>query len=655
MQLNHPQHSLRLTVALILSSFLALFSFVCLSPTQVFAQLEVEEEVAVSASVPDTIEPSTPILIAPADGSTLTDSTPTFIWTASTDNLGVTSYTFYLDGVVHTSLIPTSDTETGAFILTYDSLLDQYSLTHKSSIGEGNHTWKIVALDAAGNEASSTTWSLRIDSQAPTFVITDVGDEETSISAQDISTIPDDPVELDDNEPELSGTGEANSDVRLQLHREDNGELFEEYNFTIDGDGNWSVTLDTLERGVVYLMTFQITDQAGLLSVLEDVPLRIRSAAIVITIPEVILPPEVPIDNPIVIPIDVIPVEEVSRVVRTIQVTIQRVVEDVAEVLIPEPLRVRYANATQTTKMFLSPLWYTHLMVLLFLMVLPLSKFVILSLPFGRDYSANIALAVLLAVLGYSDKKRASLIIAADSMKKVPFAAVALTSMQSAGETSGKAERLLMSDQDGYLPRLLGEPGSYTLRVSIDKMSIEYAKNRPAHLEQEDWYQGGEFSLAKEIETQALVIPVMVSLEQTRTKFKNWLLQRPIGSLSLLICAVIILMITPTIGNFITLGIFGICWLFKSWRSYRTNYLATFYSSNKLELPYTVVRLTAGEPRNSTLLHADDHANASTWLKDGSYDCRAIHNAYRPKQQEILTIEGGRTQEQLIVLTPIIA
>lgn len=650
MPFKRTQRSLRLTASLLLAVFLVLFTCAKLPQTS-WAQLEVVEDVAVSASVPDTTEPSTPILIAPADGSTLTDSTPTFIWTAATDTVGVTSYTFYLDGVVHTSLIPTSNTETGAFILTYDSLLDQYSLTHKSSIGDGSHTWKIVALDAVGNESSSATWSLRIDSQAPTFVITDVGDQETSISAQDISTIPDDPVELDDNEPELSGTGEANSSVRLQLHREDNGELFEEYNVTIDGDGNWSVELDTLERGVVYLMTFQITDQAGLLSVLEDVPLRIKSAAIVITIPDEVLP----IEGPIIIPIDVIPVESISRVVRIIQVTIKSAVQDLVEVLLPGTLRVSYANATQTTKTFLSPLWYTHLMVLLFLLLLPLSKFVILSLPFGHDYSANVALAVLLAVLGYPDKKRDSLVIAADSLQKVPFAAVMISRVLREGETAGKTERLMMSDQNGYLPPLLGEPGSYILRVSIDKEDIQYAKNRPAHLEQEDWYQGGELWLEKEASKHTLVIPLLVSLEQTRTRFKNWLLQRPIGSLTLLICAAFILMITPTIGNFITLSVFGIFWLIKSWKSYRTNYLATFYSVNKLELPFTVLRLSAGELGSSVLLHANKNASLSTWLNSGTYDCRAIHNAYRPKQQEILTIEAGRSQEQIMVLTPIIA
>lgn len=54
----------------------------------------------VTATVPDIILPSAPILISPNNNSLLNDGTPTFIWQESSDNVGVTYYQMYLDEIL---------------------------------------------------------------------------------------------------------------------------------------------------------------------------------------------------------------------------------------------------------------------------------------------------------------------------------------------------------------------------------------------------------------------------------------------------------------------------------------------------------------------------------------------------------------------------
>lgn len=621
-------------------------------------QVNADKTTTVTAQVPDTTPPSTPLLVAPPDGSELTDNTPTFVWTGVTDDVGVAGYTLYLDGVPYFNAIPTSDTETGTYILTYDSILDQYSLTPKSSIGEGNHTWKIVAYDAAGNTTSSTTWSLLIDSQAPTFIIKKVGDKDTSISVQDDDTIPTSPIELNENEPVLSGTGEANSSVRLQIHRKSDGQLIDEIEFEIGGDGTWSVKLDTLERGPVYLLTFQITDRVGLLSVLADVPIRIKPFVIEIPIPEIPLLPggELPIEGPIIIPIPIVPFETMSRIIHSIDVIIDRAADRVITTLVPESVRATFASATASSHRFLSPIWYTHLLVLLLLAILPLTKFVLLALPFGRAFSISIGRSIWLAILGYAQGQRASLAIDAADQHALAYLTVRVVLLHAEEDVSYEAaareSRVLLTDEDGYLPPISESDGTYILKATIDEEAVDFAKQKPAHLEWKDWYQGQPLELGTSQSLAPLVLALDGSIELTRrSRFKRWLLRRPIDALPTLLLAVAILVITPTIGNFITLVVFGAFWLAKSWRTRSTNYQLAVFSTSKLPLPLTVLRLTDQENRRTSVLHhVDTDAAVSLTLKNGSYECQAINAGYRQKQAEMIELNDESERTHLIIL-----
>lgn len=641
----------------LLSSLVWLFGFtiyavVGSSLSPIFAQASVDLSVNVNATVPDWVAPSTPILVAPVDGSSITDSTPTFIWQAATDNVGVTGYALYLDGNVYIASIPTTGTDTSVFTLTFDSGTSRYSLTPKSSISDGSHTWKIVARDSANNTTSSVTWTFLIDSQAPTFVITTIGETTTSISVQDSSTIPSEAIKLTENEPTLSGTGEANSTVVLHLRKASDDSLVEDYSFSIGSDGVWSVKLYTLERDVVYNLSFQITDRVGLLSILEDVPIILPSLVIEIPIPEDVLP----IDSPLVIPLQTVPMESFSRIAHIIHLEITEVATAVTAALIPEEIRATLISARQTSVRFLSPVWYTHLLVLFLLFALPLVKWVLLATPFGRNFSFNIGWTIWLAIIGFSSKKQHSLIVSATDQQVQPFVTVRFIPVQQTAETSTTNETLLlMSDQHGFLPNLPTITGEYRLIISQDEVPREYPKSRPAHLAWTDWYQGQSLQLTANQKLIPLIIPVMpCTSDQGRKRWKTWLLNRRIDSVTIFCMAILVLIMTPTIGNFIVTAVFGVLWLTKSWRRRQVDTYFTVISLNKEPVAYTIIRLARNNATQMPLL-APTNSNGETALrlKTGEIEFNSISGQFRQKNRQIVTRNGNEEQHVVALMTAI--
>jgi len=104
-------------------------------------------------AVPDTTAPVTSIT-APADGATLSGTVS--VTASATDNVGVTSVDFYLDGVLQAT-----DTTS------------PYAWSWNTTGADGVHTLTSVAHDAAGNVGTSTGVSVTVstpaaDTQAPT-------------------------------------------------------------------------------------------------------------------------------------------------------------------------------------------------------------------------------------------------------------------------------------------------------------------------------------------------------------------------------------------------------------------------------------------------------------------------------------------------------
>jgi len=99
----------------------------------------------------DVTPPPAQILISPANGENTTDNTPTFIWAAVTDPSGVT-YTLEIIGKL---------TKTGVKENTY-------TLTSIEALAVGNYSWRIRAIDGAGNEGAwSNVWTFTVSAVMP--------------------------------------------------------------------------------------------------------------------------------------------------------------------------------------------------------------------------------------------------------------------------------------------------------------------------------------------------------------------------------------------------------------------------------------------------------------------------------------------------------
>jgi hypothetical protein len=87
----------------------------------------------------DTTPPSAPVLTGPADGAK-TDTRPTFTWDASSDANGVSNYELEIDGVSQ---------DVGK--------CNPCSATPASELTAGNHSWRVIAIDQAGNRTPSAS------------------------------------------------------------------------------------------------------------------------------------------------------------------------------------------------------------------------------------------------------------------------------------------------------------------------------------------------------------------------------------------------------------------------------------------------------------------------------------------------------------------
>jgi hypothetical protein len=122
--------------------------------------------VNMSLTISDNEDPTAPVLIAPSNGSVVGTSTPAFVWVESTDNYGISHYILTLDGSVLFNNIPTSATANSNYTLTKAG--SQLTLTPVNGLSQGNHTWKITAVDVNGRTKDSATWTFTIPSPTAT-------------------------------------------------------------------------------------------------------------------------------------------------------------------------------------------------------------------------------------------------------------------------------------------------------------------------------------------------------------------------------------------------------------------------------------------------------------------------------------------------------
>ncbi|MBJ9890386.1 BapA prefix-like domain-containing protein [Citrobacter sedlakii] len=183
-------------------------------------------------SVTDDTTPATGVL---ANGQSTNDSQPTFQGTAEP---GAT-VTLYDGATVIGSVVAGTD--------------GSWSLSPDSPLSSGLHNLTVTATDAAGNEGPAASFTLTVDTQAPsTPVISAVTDDVAPNSgtlANGQST--------NDTRPTLSGTAEANSTVNIFDGTTLLGTV------QADGTGAWTFTPPTALASGSHTFNVTATDAAG--------------------------------------------------------------------------------------------------------------------------------------------------------------------------------------------------------------------------------------------------------------------------------------------------------------------------------------------------------------------------------------------------------
>lgn len=104
----------------------------------------------------DLIPPSVPQLASPEDNSFIQELSPTFVWHASTDNIGVDHYVLQYS----TDISFAEDTSVEVTDTTYYDFSTPFA--------DSQYYWRVKAVDKGDNSSDwSSTWNFTIDTQAP--------------------------------------------------------------------------------------------------------------------------------------------------------------------------------------------------------------------------------------------------------------------------------------------------------------------------------------------------------------------------------------------------------------------------------------------------------------------------------------------------------
>jgi hypothetical protein len=585
------------------------------SPRTVFAQV-VQETVTVTASVPDNAGPSTPILISPTNNSYVTDSTPEFIWEASTDANGIGKYVLTLDGTTLFDNIPTTPTDNSQYTLTYNNVLGRYTLTPKAIINDGAHTWKVRAEDTLSNGTDSATWNFTMDTQSPTFVLNTLGELNVSISAQDAGTIPATPLVLQDNEPLLAATGEANSTVSVTLVIP--GDPTQNFNTTINSGGNWSLQLGILPRDVVMTLSFTITDPAGNVSVLSGLEFIIESDVIVFppASPSVSPTPSLepsaspasspdatpePTPSPTITP-DNSPFPSPSPLISIPVVPPREIAFELTQELIeriPEPIKVIIENLPEEVLKTIEEA--APVSGLLVSAALPAASAVAVGSQFGGGISLNIIIKILQALGLLPSGKPQGMVFNSKTYEPVPFALLTITNPNT---KQIPVVETVVTDVLGVYRGVKLPPDMYQIIVSHQDFRFPTSQPRPQYLQMTDFYRGELFGVQSNETEQLFLIPVdpinETGKSSLKTKLRIYLAQ--FGKLSgvlllpLFIVSGFLALLFPSIWNWLIFGVYCILVSTKAAAWFRVpRVTGTVIDEQGLPIENAVVRLSISE------------------------------------------------------------
>ncbi len=509
--------------------FFILLIFLVAKPSFAQSVPPTTRDVKVSASIPDIIPPSTPILIIPEDGTNVDTARPVFQWYASTDNKGMSHYEFRLDGRTWFNNIPLSSFANEDYSLNYDSGSGIYTFVANQNLSHGSHRWQIVAYDQVANRASSTIWSFNVFVDAPKFTIRKIADVNTSISASNPASVPEEAISLFStepfaNEPWIIALGDSNLKVNLTVAIPNaDDQIFSQ---DTDSSGNWSLQLGILPRDEIVRLDFTITDVVGHKSYIRELYIIIRQHYWPPTaIPTAIITeaPPTPSPTPFVAPsitvsltptLSSTPTPSPSTVQTSpapvtplpspgIKVPIippKEVVHDlVKEVKKSLPSRI----ATLITDLSGSPLWkvINNFSALLLALLLPTLSYFFILFKFYQSFSIKTFQTVFVALWPWS-KKRKNLVFEYRNSQAAPLVKVELLDAQTNEVLDWQITNYLGQFIDFNWPT----DRSLKLRVKDHNFYFPIGGGKPLYLSWHNFYQGELFNYQTSSQHKGVVI-----------------------------------------------------------------------------------------------------------------------------------------------------
>nr|WP_306795279.1 Ig-like domain-containing protein [Cohnella sp. GbtcB17] len=194
--------------------------------------MDVDQSPAFYAWTVDTVPPSAPVMVTPANGSVMNNTFPTYSGTAEANM----SVTVVVDGA---SSVPMTADASG-----------NWSYTSALPLAEGPHSVLARASDGAGNTSP--------DSNTNTFTV------DTTAPPAPVVTSPANGSTTNDTTPTYSGTAEANSIVTVVVNGSSIGTT------PANASGNWSMTQSTLLTDSSHTVRARASDGAGNTSVYSN-------------------------------------------------------------------------------------------------------------------------------------------------------------------------------------------------------------------------------------------------------------------------------------------------------------------------------------------------------------------------------------------------
>lgn len=559
----------------------------------------------ITATVPDFMAPTAPTLIAPSDGSSHL-VLPQFVWQGSTDNIAVTGYDFTVDGVDVFANLPVNSGSGPGYTLTESGGTHTLTITNPALISMGTHTWYVTARDGVGNQTDSVTWTFTVDDSADPFVVEQIDNGgNLGISAQDQSTwrAEDDPVLLDNQNPDISGTGDPGSTFQIQVCRTttcafDHEKVGSLLTGTVGLDGTWKVGLPTLPRDVVLFIDIVIADSNGAYSYIYNLPIKLAKETIV-------LPPGWTIT---LIPGETIVPEIIYWWMGTLIPFIEEITDPIEEIVDPpkEPKPTPAVTPATTPggpvvleeeerpttslseaeregeRRVLSPVVWAHFLALVALILLPTIKTLLNSLANAPALSLRL-FGQILFVVGFwpSGRPKIGLVLKKETFEPIPGVVVEFVDTKT-GELLVKT----VTDEMGRFSKP-DDVDVTRLRVRLGKEYLA-APPRATDVDLLDWYDNDELQLDKILPRGGAAIPIP---NFHRNPLTTKILRRPKYPFLSIALSTIITIITPTLGNLFFSTFAILIWAVFFIKHNRRKVTAAVYYKSLMHINDAVIRV----------------------------------------------------------------